>query len=245
MQDQEKKKKKADASAPMSEEKRQNKLKRRKKLKYGGLATVVTVIFVAAVVLVNVIVAQLGKRFPDAVLDLTTSNVYAIIDETLDYIKNLDQDVTIAVAAEESNFKTDKYNKMISETISKYQGYSDHISVKYFDTTKDPDVLAEYQDLYGSTINSGQIIVTSGKRIKVYDSFSDMFDVDQQAYQYYPCIQEDVWLDMLSQRNNMAHIYDGNAANALAQEIIDRFIPAVDELEHSICTRSGSILETL
>lgn len=185
MQDQEKKKKKADVSAPMSEEKRQNKLKRRKKLKYGGLATAVTVIFVAAVVLVNVIVAQLGKRFPDAVLDLTTSNVYAISDETLDYIKNLDQDVTIAVAAEESNFKTDKYNKMISETISKYQGYSDHISVKYFDTTKDPDVLAEYQDLYGSTINSGQIIVTSGKRIKVYDSFSDMFDVDQQAYQYY------------------------------------------------------------
>ena len=184
MQDQEKKKKKADVSAPMSEEKRQNKLKRRKKLKFGGLATAVTVIFVAAVVLVNVIVAQLGKRFPDAVLDLTTSNVYAISDETLDYIKNLDQDVTIAVAAEESNFKTDKYNKMISETISKYQGYSDHISVKYFDTTKDPDVLAEYQDLYGSTINSGQIIVTSGKRIKVYDSFSDMFDVDQQAYQY-------------------------------------------------------------
>lgn len=31
----------------------------------------------------------------------------------------------------------------------------------------------------------------------------------------------------------MEHIYNGNAANALAQEIIDRFI----ELEHSIFTR--------
>ena len=70
-------------------------------------------------------------------------------------------------------------------------------------------------------------------------------EIIKQAYQYYPCIQEDVWLDMLSQRNNMAHIYDGNAANALAQEIIDRFIPAFDELEHSACTRYGSILETL
>lgn len=59
-------------------------------------------------------------------------------------------------------------------------------------------------------------------------------EIIKQAYQYYPCIQEDVWLDMLSQRNNMAHIYDGNAANALAQEIIDRFIPAFNELEHSI-----------
>lgn len=70
-------------------------------------------------------------------------------------------------------------------------------------------------------------------------------EIIKQAYQYYPCIQEDVWLDMLSQRNNMAHIYDGNAANALAQEIIDRFIPAFTELEHSICIRYESILETL
>ena len=37
-------------------------------------------------------------------------------------------------------------------------------------------------------------------------------EIIKQAYQYYPCIEEDVWLDMLSQRNNMAHIYDGNAA---------------------------------
>lgn len=180
MKNQEKK-----AAAPMSEEKRQNKLKRRKKLKYGSLATAVTVIFVAVVVLVNVVVSLIGDRFPDAVLDLTTSNVYDISDETLDYIRDLDQDVEIAVSSDESTFQTDKYNKMIAETISKYQGYSDHISVTYFDTTKDPDILAQYQELYGGTINSGKIIVTSGKRIKVYDCFSDMFELDQQKYQYY------------------------------------------------------------
>lgn len=180
MKNQEKK-----AAAPMSEEKRQNKLKRRKKLKYGSLATAVTVIFVAVVVLVNVVVSLIGDRFPDAVLDLTTSNVYEISDETLDYIRDLDQDVEIAVSSDESAFQTDKYNKMIAETISKYQGYSDHISVTYFDTTKDPDILAQYQELYGGTINSGKIIVTSGKRIKVYDCFADMFELDQQKYQYY------------------------------------------------------------
>ena len=70
-------------------------------------------------------------------------------------------------------------------------------------------------------------------------------EIIKQAYQYYPCIQEDVWLDMLSQRNDMAYIYDGNAANALAQEVIDRFVPAFNELEHSIRTRYGAILETL
>ncbi len=170
--------------ATESEEKRQNRLKRRKKLKYGGLATAVTVIFVAVVVLINVVVEQIGNRFPDFVLDLTTSNVYEISDETLDYIKNLDQDVEIAISAEESNFDGDTYNRMITETLERYQGYSDHISVTYFDTTKDPDILAKYQELYSGDISSNEIIVRSGNRIKVYP-ISDLFEIDQDMYQYY------------------------------------------------------------
>ena len=182
MQKQDKKSEKT--VAPISEEKRQKKMQVRKKLKYGGIATAVTVIFVAVVVLLNVVVAQVCKRNPDAVLDLTTANLYEISDDTVDYIKNLDQDVEIAISSEESTFQSDKYYKMISETISKYQGYSDHISVTYFDTTKDPDILSKYQDLYAGDISSNQIIVTSGDRIKVY-SLTDMFEIDQDKYQSY------------------------------------------------------------
>lgn len=182
MQKQDKKSEKT--AAPISEEKRQKKMQVRKKLKYGGIATAVTMIFVAVVVLLNVVVAQVCKRNPDAVLDLTTANLYEISDDTVDYIKNLDQDVEIAISSEESTFQSDKYYKMISETISKYQGYSDHISVTYFDTTKDPDILSKYQDLYAGDISSNQIIVTSGDRIKVY-SLTDMFEIDQDKYQSY------------------------------------------------------------
>lgn len=182
MQKQDKKSEKT--AAPISEEKRQKKMQVRKKLKYGGIATAVTVIFVAVVALLNVVVAQVCKRNPDAVLDLTTANLYEISDDTVDYIKNLDQDVEIAISSEESTFQSDKYYKMISETISKYQGYSDHISVTYFDTTKDPDILSKYQDLYAGDISSNQIIVTSGDRIKVY-SLTDMFEIDQDKYQSY------------------------------------------------------------
>lgn len=180
-----KKKPSSAAEETRSEEKRQKKLKMRKKLKYGGLATTVTVIFVAVVVLVNVVVNLVGNRFPNLVLDLTTSHVYEIGEETLDYIRNLDQDVEIAISADESNFTTDRYNKMIAETIEKYQGYSDRIQVTYFDTTSDPDILAKYQELYAGNIQSNQIIVTSGSRIKVYNCQTDMFEVDQQSYQYY------------------------------------------------------------
>ena len=154
---------KKEKTTEASLEKQQKKLKNRKKLKYGGLATAITVIFVAVVVLVNVVVTQLDKRFPNAKLDLTTANLYEISDETLDYIRNLDKDVDVAISSDEATFTSDKYNKMIAETLSKYQGYSDRINVTYFDTTKDPDVLSKYQELYGGSIQSGQIIINSGK----------------------------------------------------------------------------------
>ena len=176
---------KKEKTTEASLEKQQKKLKNRKKLKYGGLATAITVIFVAVVVLVNVVVTQLDKRFPNAKLDLTTANLYEISDETLDYIRNLDKDVDVAISSDEATFTSDKYNKMIAETLSKYQGYSDRINVTYFDTTKDPDVLSKYQELYGGSIQSGQVIINSGKRIKVYNTQTDMFEVDQQKYQYY------------------------------------------------------------
>ena len=171
---------KKEKTTEASLEKQQKKLKNRKKLKYGGLATAITVIFVAVVVLVNVVVTQLDKRFPNAKLDLTTANLYEISDETLDYIRNLDKDVDVAISSDEATFTSDKYNKMIAETLSKYQGYSDRINVTYFDTTKDPDVLSKYQELYGGSIQSGQVIINSGKRIKVYNTQTDMFEVDQQ-----------------------------------------------------------------
>ena len=57
---------KKEKTTEASLEKQQKKLKNRKKLKYGGLATAITVIFVAVVVLVNVVVTQLDKRFPNA-----------------------------------------------------------------------------------------------------------------------------------------------------------------------------------
>ena len=161
-------------TAEASLEKQQKKLKNRKKLKYGGLATAITVIFVAVVVLVNVVVTQIGKRYPDFKLDLTTANLYAISDETLDYIRNMDKDVDIAISSDEATFTSDKNNKMIAETLSKYQGYSDRISVTYFDTTKDPDVLSKYQELYGGSIQSNEIIITSGSRIKVYNTTTDI-----------------------------------------------------------------------
>lgn len=162
----------------------QKKAKNRKKLKYGSLATGITIIFVAVVVLVNVVVSQLVDRYPNLKLDLTTNNIYEISDETMDYIKNLNQKVEIGVSVEESSMDGNQNYKMIKEMLDKYKGYSDQIEVEYFDTTKDPDILNKYQEVYGAEIQAGCIVVSSDNRAKAY-SLVDLFEIDESTYQQY------------------------------------------------------------
>ena len=61
-------------------------------------------------------------------------------------------------------------------------------------------------------------------------------EIIKAAYTVYEFIDEDVWLSMLKERNNMTHIYDGNAAKELVEKIIDKYIPTFcrmkDEIEH-------------
>ena len=50
-------------------------------------------------------------------------------------------------------------------------------------------------------------------------------EIIKAAYSVYDFIDEDVWLSMLSARNNMAYIYDGNAAQELVKHIISEYVP--------------------
>ena len=50
-------------------------------------------------------------------------------------------------------------------------------------------------------------------------------EILKAAYEVYDFIDEDIWLDMLKARNDMTHIYDGNAAKTLVNSILHRYIP--------------------
>lgn len=157
---------------------------RKKKMKYGSVAVAITLIVTAIVILLNVVVGLLVERYPNAKLDLTTSNLYEVSDETIDYIKNLESPVEIAVSSEESTLEKDSYLKMVTEMLKKYQSYSDEITITYFDTTKNPDILSKYQSKYSGNISSDNVIVCSGDRVRVFP-LSDFFEMDQNKLQYY------------------------------------------------------------
>ena len=49
-------------------------------------------------------------------------------------------------------------------------------------------------------------------------------EIIKAAYAVYEFIDEKVWLSMLKQRNDMTHIYDGNVAKELVENIINEYI---------------------
>lgn len=62
--------------------------------------------FIAAAIIVNVIVGVLADKFPQMNLDMTGTNMNALSENTIDFVKTIDQDVEITVLASEEDYKT-------------------------------------------------------------------------------------------------------------------------------------------
>ncbi|MCI8292607.1 MAG: nucleotidyltransferase [Hespellia sp.] len=63
----------------------------------------------------------------------------------------------------------------------------------------------------------------------------------KEAYVVYPFFNGDIWLDMLKDRNDMAHIYDGIAAKELVKRILEQYIPQFVALEKELIQIYGDI----
>ncbi|MGN1305259.1 MAG: Gldg family protein [Oscillospiraceae bacterium] len=149
-----------------------------KKLKYGSAATAITVIVIALVVLVNVIVTLAGKR-TDLTIDLTSKGNFEISQESIDYINSITEPVEIVTMSSEDTF-TDAgsvYYKQAYEVLKKYALNSDNITVKFVDMTADPTYANKYSEIYKGNIAANNIVVSSGKRIKVL-TVNDLFNTE-------------------------------------------------------------------
>lgn len=157
-----------------------------KKLKYGSAATAITVLVIAAVVLVNVIVSLVGER-TNLTVDLTSENVFEISQESIDYISSINQDVEIVTMADEAVFRDsgNVYYKQAYEVIKKYELYSGNITVKFVDMTADPTYANKYSEIYKGTISQYSIVISCGNRIKVI-SVNDLFntELNYQTFSY-------------------------------------------------------------
>ena len=157
----------------------------KRKLKYGSVAAAITVVFTAVVVLLNVLVTSLTDRYP-LKLDLTADKVFEISQETTDFLDTLKSKVDITVMQDEASLELgSKYDKQLIEVVKKYAQNSDNVSVEFINMDKNPNYASKYSDMYKGEIKEGNIVVTSGDKIKVLTA-NELYNTE--SYYYYSYI---------------------------------------------------------
>lgn len=128
------------------EEKTSKTKKAHKKLKHGSMAIAFTAVFVAVLVLINIVATQVFERFPLS-FDMTSNSSYSISDETIDYVKSIEKDVKITVLAEKDTFDSQNvYTLQADEILQKYVQYNSKITIEYVDFLSNPNVVSQYDD---------------------------------------------------------------------------------------------------
>ena len=154
------------------------------------MSTILTIVFVAVVVLVNIVATVLFDRYP-ITIDLTDEKIYSISEESEEYVKNIDVDTLITVFSDEEAFTgLSTYTKQAAEVMKKYTQYNSRITYRYVDIDSNPDIMADYQ---ANSVSQFDIIVETNptedvkrtRKITLMDlvDFKDEF-VEQMSNTY-------------------------------------------------------------
>ena len=142
----------------------------KQRAKYGAESTVVVCLFLAVVILLNVVVTTLGDKVT-LKLDLTQSQILDFSDITLNTLKNLEKDVNVYSIIPESSGSEIAIS--LEEILSKYGRLSSHIKYKVIDANKNPGFMSKYvKDK--SQLSSFSVLFECGDRFKIVDLTDDV-----------------------------------------------------------------------
>lgn len=130
--------------------------------KMNAVFAVLIALLIAALFLLNAVSLLLSNRYPLS-KDLTANAAYEIGEETKTVLRSLQQEITIDVLADESEFDGDRYLVQMKQILERYPQYSRFVSVRYIDYASDPSYAAKHADL---TLAEGDVIVSNGEKVR-------------------------------------------------------------------------------
>lgn len=156
--------------------------KNKKALGYGVVSAATTIVFILAVILLNVFASKLETRI-NTKIDLTNDAVFEITDETKNFLATLDKDVQITVFMDKQTLNDlGSEGKSIVEVLSKYEQSSPHISTVYANAETNPEIYTRFSNMYKGDLTSYIAVVTCGDKIRPL-SQNDLisYSIDQMS----------------------------------------------------------------
>ena len=145
----------------------------KKHIKNGSYTMVMSVIFIAVVIVINMIVSTIPSKYSE--IDISSQKLYSIGDETKKMLKDLEKDVTIYQIAQSGS-----EDENIANLLKKYEDESKHIKVEQKDPVVNPKFVSQYTS---DDLSANSLIVVCGDRNKVID-YNNIYEtsVDYQTY---------------------------------------------------------------
>ncbi len=137
------------------------------KNQYGTFVIIVSTLLILLTLCINLLALQLPSSIRR--IDLTDLKLSKLSNETVDYLKVLSDEITIAHIC-----ITGEEEETISDMLEKYAECSDKIKIKQVDPAVNPSFVAKYSD---GELENNSLIVISSKRAKVVNYY-DMFTFD-------------------------------------------------------------------
>ena len=170
-------------------ENQQAKKPKNRKLTRGAMSILLTALFIAAVVLVNIILSVITDTHP-LYIDVTENASYQLQKETKEYLDEIKDPVDIYVLQKEADFEsgdssTYKYRVQANKLIHAIDNNSDNITLHYVDLAAEPTFTTPYTQV--DWTKSHAVLVTSGELYRAVD-LTDLFTFDQDQYSQYGTI---------------------------------------------------------
>ncbi|WP_077609758.1 GldG family protein [Clostridium sp. Marseille-P2415] len=144
-----------------------------RKLKKGGYTAILSVIVIAAVVILNMIVGRLPEKVRQ--WDMSSTQIYTLGGTTRDLLAALDKDVTIYVVA-----NPESVDKRITSFLKRYEDLSGHIKVVTVDSVLHPDQVKKLK------AEDNTLLVSCDSTNKTETiALADIIKMDEMSYYYY------------------------------------------------------------
>ena len=137
------------------------------------IATIITISFLVVLILINSIASILISHY-DWKIDLTSSQLYEISDQTTDFLKSYDQNAQITVLSDEQTYKTQSaYTQQAYNVLENMVAQNpSHLQLSFVDLDENPELVAQYTNEHLST---GGILIANEAGDYRYISPTDLF----------------------------------------------------------------------
>ena len=136
----------------------------RKNTKFGINALIITLVTVAAVILVNAVISTIAGKVPMK-FDLTQDKIYEFSEHTKEIMSEIDKEINV-YALYPANTNANEYITYAEEYLAKYEALNKNFKVTYIDPYSNPNFAKKYET-QGETISAGSIILECGDNFRV------------------------------------------------------------------------------